>query len=83
MYSGLCCGAMGKREVVLAAPVLPTITLVIHPSSISPPSGGGVRSEKELKEGMQLAIELGTPGKAGLVGSRARQSASPVPLCFT
>jgi len=49
---------------VLAAPVLPTINLFIHPSSISPPSGGGVRREKEeMKEGMQMAIELGNPGK--------------------
>ena len=31
---------------------------------------------------MQMAIEPGTPGTPGLVGSRARQSRSPVPLCF-
>ena len=32
-------------------------------SSISPPLGGSVRREKEeMKEGMQMAIELGTPG---------------------
>ena len=57
-------------------PVLPTIHLVIHPSSISLPSGGDVRrEEEELKEGMQLATQLGTSGKTGLVGSRAHQSA--------
>ena len=37
------------------------------------------REKEELKEGMQVAIALGTP--PGLVGSRAHQSASPVPLC--
>ena len=46
--------AVGRRESVggvLAAPVLPTINLVRHPSSISLPSRGGVRREKEeLKE---------------------------------
>ena len=31
---------------------------------------------------MQMAIEPGTPGTPGLLGSRARQSRSPVPLCF-
>ena len=31
---------------------------------------------------MQIAIELGNPGTPGLVGSTARQSRSPFPLCF-
>ena len=52
---------------VLAAPVPPTIKLFIHPSSISLPSGGDVWDTGHLP---------------GLVGSRAHQSASPVPLCF-
>ena len=68
---------------VLAAPVLPTINLFINSSSISPPSGGGVRREKdETKEGKQMAIGLRTLGIPGLVGSKARQSRSAVPLCF-
>ena len=53
---------------VLAAPILPTINIFIHPSSISLPSGGDVWDTGHLP---------------GLVGSRAHQSASPVPLCFT
>ena len=40
----------------------PTHHKPIH-TSISLPSGGGVRKEKEeMKEGIQMATELGTPG---------------------
>ena len=47
----------------LAAPILPTNYLVIHPSSIGPPPGGCVRrEEEELNDRALMATELGTPG---------------------
>ena len=83
---------MGRRQDasgVLAAPVLPTINLVIHPLSISPPPVGGVqREEEELKEGgvegrSANGHRIGdTEHPLGLMGSRAHQPRSPVPLCF-
>ena len=45
--------------------------------------GWGRREKEELKEGLCMATELGGTGQLpGLVGSRARQSRSPAPLCF-
>ena len=62
---------------------IPTHHKPIH-TSISLPSGGGIRGEKEeMKEGMQMATELGTSGSyPALWGQGLVSLGHPSPLCF-